>query len=110
MVTVEVLVGAGLSLLLLGAGAFYWVMSEFRALRVEIRATRGELRQEIRATREELHQEIRATREELRQEIIGESQERQSDTQRILEAIYFHRHDPDGAAIFYPPTQAPQAD
>ena len=99
MVTVEVFVGAWLSLILLGAGAFYWVMSEFRALRTETRATREELRQEIRATREELHQEIRE-----------ESQERRSDTQRILEAIYFHRHDAEGAAIFYPPTQAPQAD
>ncbi len=110
MVTVEVFVGAWLSLILLGAGAFYWVMSEFRALRTEIRATREELHQEIRATREELHQEIRATREELHQEIREESQERRSDTQRILEALYFHRHDSDGAAIFYPPTQTPQAD
>jgi hypothetical protein len=88
MATVEVFVGAWFSLLLLGAGAFYWVMSEFRALRAENRATREELRQEIR----------------------GEAQERRADTQRILEAIYFHRHDADGAAVFYPPTQTPRAD
>ena len=79
-------------------------------LHQEIRATREELHQEIRATREELHQEIRATREELRQEIREEAQERRADTQRILEALYFHRHDADGAAIFYPPPQTPQAD
>ncbi len=121
VVTVELFIGAWISLLLIGTGAFYWIMSEFRALRAEnratreelrqeIRATREELHQEIRATREELHQEIRATREELRQEIQGEAQERRTDVQRILEALYFHRHDPDGTAIFYPPSQTPQAD
>ena len=88
MVTVEVFVGAWFSLLLLAAGAFYWLMSE------------------IRATRRENREDNRTTREEIRRE----SQERRADTQRLLEAIYFHRHDPDGAAIFYPPTQAPQAD
>ena len=92
MVTVEVFVGAWFSLLLLGAGAFYWLMSE------------------IRATRRENREDNRVTREELRQEIRGEVQERRTDTQRILEAIYFHRHDADGAAVFYPPTQTPRAD
>ena len=77
MITVEVFAGAGFSLLVLGAGAFYWLLSEMRMLR-----------------------------KELREEIRAEGQERRADTQRILEALYFHRHDPSGAAVFYPPTPA----
>ena len=75
MVTYEVFIGAFYSLLLVGAGAFYWLMSEIRGLRQEMRSMRDELRQEIR-----------------------------DNTQRMLEALYFHRHDSEGAAVFYPPT------
>ena len=89
--TDELLVGAFFSLLVLGSGAFYWLMSE-------IRNTRRENREDIRALREE----NRTLREELRQEI-------RDSTQRILEALYFHRHDSDGAAVFYPPTPTTQA-
>jgi hypothetical protein len=89
--TEELLVGAFFSLLILGSGAFYWLMTEFRASRREGR------------------EDNRATRDELRQEIRNESQERRADTQRILEALYFHRHDSDGAAVFYPPTPASTA-
>ncbi len=88
-----------MSLLLLGAGAFYWVMSEFRALRLENRATREENREDNQRTREELRQEIRE-----------EARQRREDNQRTLEVLYFHRHDPDGAAAFYPPTSATPAD
>ena len=88
--TDELLVGAFLSLLVLGSGAFYWLMSE-------IRNTRRENREDIRALREE----NQTLREELRQEI-------RDSTQRILEALYFHRHDSDGAAVFYPPTPTTQ--
>ncbi len=77
MVTYEVFVGTMLSMLLLGAGAFYWLMLEMRGLCQEIRELRAELRSEIR-----------------------------SETQRILEALYFHRHDEGGAAVFYPPTSS----
>ena len=77
MITAEIFLGALLSLLVIGAGAFYWILSEIRNLR-----------------------------KELREEIRAEGQERRADTQRILEAIYFHRHDPDGVAVFYPPTSA----
>ena len=70
MATVEVFVGAWFSLLLLGAGAFYWLISE------------------IRATRRENREDNRATREELREEILREAQERRADTQRLLEAIF----------------------
>lgn len=87
MITVEVFVGALLSLVVIGAGAFYWIMSEFRALRTENQATRSENREDNRATREEVRVQ----------------------SQRILEALYFHRHDADGAAVFYPPTPAPPA-
>ena len=75
MVTYEVFIGALFSLLLVGAGGFYWLMSEIRGLRQEMRGMRDELRQEIR-----------------------------ENTQRMLEALYFHRHDAEGAAVFYPPT------
>ena len=81
MITAEIFLGALLSLLVIGAGAFYWILSEIRNLRKELL-------------------------EEIRTEIRGEGQERRADTQRILEAIYFHRHDPDGVAVFYPPTSA----
>ena len=84
MITDEVLIGAFFSLLVLGSGAFYWLMSE-------IRNTRRENREDNRALREELRQEIR------------------DSSQRILEALYFHRHDEEGAAVFYPPTPAPPA-
>ena len=82
MVTYEIFVGALFSLLLVGAGAFYWLMSEIRGLR-------REGREDNRVLREELRSEIRES------------------TQRILEALYFHRHDSEGTAVFYPPTPAP---
>jgi hypothetical protein len=85
MVTYEIFVGALFSLLVVGAGAFYWLMSEIRGLR-------RETREDSRALREELRAEIRAS------------------TQRILEALYFHRHDPDGTAVFYPPTPTTPAE
>ena len=82
MVTYEVFIGALFSLLLVGAGAFCWLMSEIRGLRQEMRNMRDELRQEIR-----------------------------DNTQRMLEALYFNRHDSEGAAVFYPPTPpAPSAE
>ncbi|MDE2940630.1 MAG: hypothetical protein OXR67_17185 [Chloroflexota bacterium] len=87
MVTYQVFIGALFSLLHVGAGAFYWLMSEIRTLRQEIR-------QEIRGLRDE-HAQLR---EELRQEM-------RENTQRILETLYLHRHDTEGAAVFYPPTQ-----
>ena len=87
MITVEVFVGALLSFVVIGAGAVYWIMSEFRALRTENRATRQENREDNRATREEVR----------------------IQSQRILESLYFHRHDADGAAVFYPPTPSPPA-
>ncbi len=92
MVTYEIFIGAMFSMLLLGAGGFYWLMSEMRKLRQEVR-------QEIRELRAELLAEFRS-------EIRAEAEERRADTQRILEALYFHRHDDQGAAVFYPPPPA----
>ena len=111
MVTYEVFFGALSSFLVVGVGAFLWVLSEFRAMRREFREenqrTREENREESRRTREENREETQRTREELREEI-------RVNTQRILEALYFHRHDPNtGEAVFHPPTPttpAPQAD
>ena len=75
MVDSEVFLATMSSFFVVGVGAFLWILSEFRAVREENRRTREELRQEIR-----------------------------ENTQRILEPLYFHRHDQDGSAVFYPPT------
>ena len=91
MVTYEIFFGALFSFLVVGIGAFLWILSEFRAMRREFREENQRTREELRLTREELREEIRI------------------NSQRILEALYFHRHDSDGAAIFYPPTPATPA-
>ena len=103
MVTYEVFIGALLSLLVVGTGAFYWLMSEIRNLRQDMRQEMQAIRQENRADNQALREEHRADNQALREEI-------RASTQRILEALYFHRHDPDGAAVFYPPTSAAPAD
>ena len=103
MVTYEIFFGALSSFLVVGVGAFLWILSEFRATRQEMQSLRQENREESHRTREENKEENQRTREEIR-----------ASTQRILEALYFHRHDTNtGEAIFYPPTPttpAPQAD
>ena len=86
MVTYEAFIGALGTFLILGAGAFYWVMSEIRSIRREMQAIRQEHKEDNQTLRQELREEIRVS------------------TQRILEALYFHRHDAEGAAVFYPPT------
>ena len=109
MVNVEVFVAAFSALAVIFAGAFYWILSEFRTVKQDIqtvrnqnlednRTLRGELREDNRTLREELREENRALREELRQEM-------RDNTQRILEAVIFHRHDPDGTVVLRPPTQ-----
>lgn len=72
MVTYEVFIRALFSLLLVGAGSFFLLMSEIGGLRREMQGMRDELRQEIR-----------------------------ENARRMLEALYFHRHDAEGAAVFY---------
>ena len=74
MVTTEVFFATVSTLVVVAAGAFFWILSEIRAERKERKAEREEDRQERRA-----------------------------DTQRIMEGIYFHRHDSAGTAVFYPP-------
>ncbi len=69
--------GAWVTLLALGAGAFFWLMS---AVRENGREFRGELR-------------------ELRSDIRAESQERRADTQRFFDALYRHRHDRGGTIM-----------
>ncbi|MDE2842209.1 MAG: hypothetical protein OXN21_02380 [Chloroflexota bacterium] len=93
MLTFEVFIGAVGTMLLLGAGAFYWVMSEIRTLRRDMNQAMQQLREEMRA-------DSNALRDEMRQEI-------RTSTQRMMEALYFHRHDGEGAAVFYPPTPPP---
>ena len=87
MVNVEVFVAAFSALAAIFAGAFYWILSEFRTVKQDIQAVRNQSLEENRALRDELRQEIR------------------DNTQRILDAIYFHRHDPDGTVALRPPTQ-----
>ena len=89
MVTYEIFVGALFSLLVVGAGAFYWLMSEIRGLRQD-------MRQEIRAVRQENREDNQALRKENREDNQALREEIQASTQRTLEALYFHRHDPDG--------------
>ena len=91
MVNYEIFFGALSSFLVVGIGAFLWILSEFRAMR-------REFREENQRTRQENREDNQVTREEVRVQ-----------SQRILEALYFHRHDADGTAVFYPPTPAPPA-
>lgn len=106
MVTMEVFVTAFSSLAVLVAGAFFWVMTDIRSLRKDdIRVLREEMRADNRALREEMRADNRALREDLLAAIRAESEARRADTQRILDAIYFHRHDPDGTVMLRPPTQ-----
>ena len=94
----EVFVTAFSSLAVIVTGAFFWVMTDIRALRKE-------MREEFRADRQERREDNRALREELLAAIRSESEARREDTQRILEAIYSHRHDPDGRVVLRPSTQ-----
>ena len=82
---------------------------DLQSLRKEMRednqALREEMRENNRALREEMRENNRALREDLLAAIRAESEARQADTKRILDAIYYHRHDPDGTVALYPPTQ-----
>lgn len=92
MVTMEVFVAAFSAFAVIFATAFFWILTEFRAMRKETK------------------EDNRMTRVEVLEEIRAEGQRRREDTQRILEALYFHRHDAEGAAVFYPPTPTTPAD
>ena len=109
MVTIEVFVTAFSSLAVLVAGAFFWVMTDIRSLRKEMReefrAERQERREEREADKQERREDSRALREELLAAIRSESEARRADTQRILEAIFYHRHDPDGTVVLRSPSQ-----
>ena len=120
MVTIEVFVTAFSSLAVLVASAFFWVMTDIRSLRKEMReefradrqerreerdADNRERREERDADNRERREDNRALREELLAAIQTESEARRADTQRILEAIFFHRHAPDGTVVLRPPTQ-----
>ena len=98
MVTIEVFVTAFSSLAVIVAGAFFWIMTDIRSLRKDNKEDNRVLREEMRA-------DNRTLREDLLAAIRAESEARRADTQRILESIYFHRHDPDGTVALRPPTQ-----
>lgn len=104
MLTLEVFIGTISTLAVLATGAFFWILSEIRSERQERRSERESDRKRQQAEREEDQKRWQAEREEDRRE-------RRADTQRILEAIYFHRHDPNtGEAVFYPPAPHTSAD
>ena len=118
-------------------GGFLWLLSQFRKdygnlrqeVTGEIKELRTEVREEIKSLREEnaqfrqemreenaqfrqemreesaqLRQEMREDNARLRQELLMEIRE---GNQRILDALYYHRHDPaTGAATFHPPQAA----
>ena len=79
--------GAWVTLLALGAGAFFWLLSA-------VRENGREFREEIRETQVE----TRELRKELIEAIRAEGQERRADMQRLFDAWHRHRHDPVGAA------------
>ena len=114
MLTLEVFIGTISTLAVLATGAFFWILSEIRAERQERRSEREADRKRQQAEREEDRRLWQTAREEDQKRWQAEREEdrreRRADTQRILEAIYFHRHDPNtGEAVFYPPTPAPPA-
>ena len=118
MLTIEVFLATMSALVVAGTAVLLWILTEFRAIRKEVRegfdSERRQRQAEREADRQERREDSRALQEQLLAAIRAESEARRADTQRILEAIYFHRHDPDtGEAIFYPPTSitpAPPAD
>ena len=71
-------------------------------LREEMREDNARLREEMR----EDNARLREDNVRLREELLAEIRE---GNRRILEALYYHRHEPDGTAVFYPP-QAQAAD
>ena len=79
------------------------IKSEINDARAEARENNARLRQEMREDNARLRQEMREDNARLREELLTEIRE---GNQRILEALYYHRHDPDGAAAFYPPQAA----
>ena len=93
MLTIEVFLATMSTATVAATAMFLWILSEFRAIR-------NENRTESQKIREENKEENRITREEIR-----------TESRRILEAIYFHRHDPNtGEAVFYPPAPSTSAD
>ena len=78
-------------------------------LREEIREDNARLREDNVRLREEMREDNARLREDnvrLREELLAEIRE---GNRRILEALCYHRHEPDGTAVFYPP-QAQAAD
>ena len=88
--------------------AFLWLLwlikSENRDLRAEIKSEINEARAEARQDNERFCREMRDDNARLREELLTEIRE---GNQRILEALYYHRHDAaTGAATFHPPQAA----
>ena len=92
MLTIEVFLATMSALVVAATAVLLWILSEFRAMRKDIQAVRDDNREDNRRTREELREEIQKSREESK-----------AENQRVLESLYFHRHNQEGAAAFYPP-------
>ena len=103
MLTIEVFLATMSTIVVAATAVLLWILTEFRAIRKEIKEGFESERQQRQTEREIDRRERQAERE-------ADRQERRADTQRILEALYFHRHDPNtGEAAFYPPTPATPA-
>ena len=120
MLTIEVFLATMSALVVAATAVLLWILTEFRAIRKEVRegfesekrqrqtdrdADRRERQAEREADRQERREDNRALREDLLAAIRVESEARRADTQRILESIHFHSHDPDGTVALRPPTQ-----
>ncbi len=114
MLTVEVFLATMSSLVVVATAAFLWILSEFRAMRrdnrAELEKVRDENRTELQKARDENRAELQKVRDDNKEEHRITREEIRAESRRILEALYFHRHDPNtNEAVFYPPTPAPPA-
>ncbi len=126
MLTIEVFLATMSTATVAATAMFLWILSEFRAIRnenrtesqkireenkAELQQVREENKAELQQVREENKAELQKIREENKEEHRITREEIRTESRRILEAIYFHRHDPNtGEAVFYPPAPSTSAD
>ena len=93
------LTAAGVALFGIIAGGFSWLLVLIRS---ENRGLGAGHKEEVRDLRED-NATLREDNTQLREELLTEIRE---GNQRILEALYYHRHDPYGPAAFCLPSAA----
>ena len=115
MLTIEVFLATMSTATVAATAMFLWILSEFRAIRNENRTESQKIREENKAESQKIREENKAELQKIREENKEENritrEEIRTESRRILEAIYFHRHDPNtGEAVFYPPAPSTSAD